>query len=72
MKYILFPLVAFVTVALASLVEIVFVSVGFAAAIELATLKSNGDAIAAEPTIMNLLLVKFEFGSVIIMPPLMV
>jgi hypothetical protein len=51
MKYTLFPFLALVTDALASAV--------FAAAIELAALKSNGDAIAAEPTIMNFLLVKF-------------
>jgi hypothetical protein len=51
MKYILFPLVAFVTVALTS--------AGFAAAMELAAFKSNGDAIATELTIMNFLLVKF-------------
>jgi hypothetical protein len=52
MKYILVPLAMLV-------VPVVLVSVGFAAAIELAAFKSNGDAIAAELTIMNFLLVKF-------------
>jgi len=50
MKYIL--------VALALLVTVGLVSAGFAAAIELAAFKSNGDAIAAELTIINFLLVK--------------
>jgi hypothetical protein len=61
MKYIL--------VALAMLVPAVLVSAGFAAAIELAAFKSNGDAIAAELTSMNFLLVKFELVSVIKTPP---
>jgi hypothetical protein len=36
------------------------------AAIEPDTFKSSGDAIAAEPNIMNFLLVKFELVSVIV------
>ena len=47
----------------------VLVSAVFAAAIEPAAFKSNGDAIAAELTIMNFLLVKFEFVSVMNSPP---
>jgi hypothetical protein len=62
MKYIFIPL--------AALVKVVLVSAGFAAAIELAASKSNGDAIAAELTIMNFLLVKFELVSVISRSPL--
>ena len=69
MKYIFIPLVALVTVTLASLVAVVLVSADFAAAIELAAFKSNGDAIAAELTIMNFLLVKFELVSVISLSP---
>jgi hypothetical protein len=37
-----------------------------AAAIEPETFRSSGDAIAAEPTIINFLLVKFELVPVII------
>ncbi len=50
MKYILVPLEVAVLV--------VPVSAGFAAAIELTAFKSRGDAITAELTIMNFLLVK--------------
>ena len=58
MKYILVPLAMPVTVVL--------VSAALLAAIEPAAFKNNGDAIAAEPAIMNFLLVKFELFSVII------
>jgi hypothetical protein len=61
MKYTLVPLAAFVTAA--------FVSAGFAAAIEPAAFKSNGEAIAAELNIINFLLLKLEFVSVIIENP---
>jgi len=65
MKYIFIPLLALVTVTLASIVAAVLVSAVFAAAIAPAAFKSIGDAIAAELSIMNFLLVKFELFSVI-------
>jgi len=49
--------------------SVVFASEVFAAAVEPATFKSKGDAIAAELTSMNFLLVRFELVSVMKTPP---
>jgi hypothetical protein len=62
-------LIKYILPDVAAFCPAVFDSDAFAAAIEVATFKSNGDAIAAEPTSMNFLLVKFELVSVIKISP---